>query len=195
MTDVRPRTGAVVQGISSGLTAMAIFTPVYALWPVFAWPLQGGAFFAAALAYSIFLALRARSLLVLSRTMPFKPNAFDKRLTKWIGIISSIQGILILVSTVVLVLLGLSTWILPTVALIVALHFFPMPALFSRTIDYYLGGGMLLVAVLGLHLAGQAVDWRITWGVTGIGSALVTSSYGIYMVLTARAALRAHPLG
>jgi len=193
MTDVNTRTGAVVQGIGSGLTAMALFTPVYAIWPFFAWPLAGGVFFASALAWSVFLVVRARSLMALSRTMPFEPDAFDRRLTKWIGVISSIQGVLILVSTIALALLGLWTWILPTVALIVALHFFPMPALFGRTIDYYLGGGMLLVAVLGLHLASRAtVDWPITWGVTGIGGTLVTSSYGIYMVISARRALRAH---
>lgn len=51
-------------------------------------------------------------------------------------------------------MLGVWTWIVPVVVLIVALHFFPM-RIFRRTIDYYLGTAMLAVPVVGLYLAGQ----------------------------------------
>src|SRR5690625_3829864 len=53
---------------------MAIFTPVYAIWPTFAWPLPGGAFLTAALAWSAYLAVTASRILKLSRTLPRETN-------------------------------------------------------------------------------------------------------------------------
>ncbi|MRG60244.1 hypothetical protein GE115_10245 [Agromyces sp. CFH 90414] len=92
-----------------------------------------------------------------------------------------------------LLVLGRPVWILPTVVLIVALHFLPMPAIFGRTIDYHLGAVMLLVAGVGLALAAQPqVEWAVVWGVTGTGAAAVTSAYGLYMVLAARATMARH---
>ena len=109
------------------------------------------------------------------------------------AIVSSIQGGLILASIVVFVVLGRYVWILPVVALIVAVHFFPMPAIFGRTIDYYLGAVMLVVAGIGLYLAGQpSISWQLTWGVTGVGGALVTSAYGLYIVREGRRVVRSY---
>lgn len=186
------RTGPVLQGVASGLIPMAIFTPFYAIWPIFAWPIPGGLFFALALTWAVYLALTAARLLRRSRALPHEQNALDVRIARGMTIVSSIQGGLILSVTIVLALLGLWVWILPAVALIVALHFFPMPAIFGRTIDYYLGGAMLIVAVVGLVLAGQQMPWQVVCGITGIGAALVTSAYGLYMVLAARRAEQVH---
>ena len=103
---------------------------------------------------------------------------------------SHIQGGLILTSAVTLALIGHWTWILPVVVLIVALHFYPMTWIFRRTIDYYLGTAMLIVALIGLYLSAQdAVPWQTTWGITGIGATLVTSAYGLWIRLTARRVL------
>lgn len=57
------RIGTILNGIASGLIPMAIFTPVYAIWPVFAWPAAGVAFFILALTWSIYLAVSAARLL------------------------------------------------------------------------------------------------------------------------------------
>lgn len=66
-----------------------------------------------------------------------------------------------------------------------------MPAIFGRTIDYYLGAVMLVVAGIGLYLASKpSISWQLTWGVTGVGGALVTSTYGLYIVLEGRRAIR-----
>lgn len=80
------------------------------------------------------------------------------------AIVGSIQGGLILTSVIALALLGRHLWILPTVALVVALHFYPMPAIFGRTIDYYLGTAMLVAAVIGFVLAAQGADWQVVCG-------------------------------
>lgn len=186
------RTGPVLQGVASGLIPMAIFTPFSAIWPVFAWPIPGGLFFALALTWAVFLALTAARLLRRSRALPHEQNALDVRIARGMTIVSSIQGVLILSVAIVLALLGLWVWVLPAIALIVALHFFPMPAIFGRTIDYYLGTAMLIVAAVGLALAGQQAEWQIVCAITGLGAALVTSAYGLYMVLAARGAEREH---
>ena len=136
--------------------------------------------------WSVTLAVHAGRLFKLARTLPRETNALDARITKGMTIVSSIQGGLIAVSVAVLALTGQWQWILPVVALIVALHFFPMPAIFGRTIDYYLGTAMLIVAVVGLYLTAQGDwSWAPTWGITGVGAALVTSTYGLWMLLTA----------
>lgn len=189
MEDLRTRVGTVLHGTASGMIPMAVFTPVYAIWPVIAWPVPGAVFFVLALAWSGCLAVTARRLLRLGRELPHETNEDDARIATGMTILSSVQGALILASVVVLTLLDQLAWILPVIALIVALHFFPMPAIFRRTIDYYLGTAMLVAALLGLILTGQQVDWQVAWAVTGVGGALVTSSYGLYIVSAARRTL------
>ena len=185
--DLSTRVGTVLNGTASGLVPMAVFTPVYAVWAVIAWPIPGGIFFAIALAWAATLAVQAGRIFTLARTRPRETNALDARITKGMTVVSSIQGGLIVVSVAVLALTGLWEWILPAVVLVVALHFFPMPAIFGRTIDYYLGTAMLIVAGVGLYLSAVGdLSWQTIWGITGVGAAFVTSTYGLWMLLTAR---------
>ena len=148
--------------------------------------------FALALAWSIFLALTARTLFRLGEELPHEKNAADARITKWMGIVSGIQGVAILGSIVVLALIGQWVWIMPVVALIVGLHFLPMPAIFGRRIGYFLGAAMLVVAIIGMVLTVQQLPWQQVWALTGFDAAAVTSAYGLYMVLTALSVRRAY---
>lgn len=174
---------------------MAVFTPVYAIWPVFAWPILGTLFFVTALGWSVYLAGSGMKTLRLSRQLPQEKYAEGERIEKGVSVLSGIEGVLILVSAVTLALLGQWVWILPVAALPVALHFFPMASLFGRTIDYYLGSVMLISSVTGIVLTAQQVEWVLVWGITGAGGALVTSAYGLYIVLTARRTLQRFRLG
>ncbi len=192
LDDLEHRVGTILRGIASGLIPMAVFTPVYAVWAIVAWPIAGAAFFVAALAWSVYLATRAATLIRAGRPLPGEKNAYDTRVERGMAIVSSIQGGLILTSVIVLAIAGLQVWILPAVALVVALHFFPMPSIFGRTIDYYLGSAMLLVATVGIVLASNPdVSWQLTWGVTGAGSAMVTSAYGLYIAREGRRVMAA----
>lgn len=186
MNDLSTRVGTILNGTASGMVPMAIFTPAYAVWGVFAWPISGTLLFALALAWSIQLALTARTLFRLGNELPHEKNAADARITKGMGVVTSIQGVAILGSIIVLTLIGQWVWIMPVVALIVGLHFLPMPAIFGRRIDYYLGSAMLVVAGIGMILTARQLPWLQVWALTGIGAAAVTSAYGLYMVLTAR---------
>lgn len=189
MDDLRSRVGTILNGTASGMIPMAIFTPFYAFWGLLAWPLPGGMLLALALAWSGYLAVTARTLLRLGRKLPHETNQFDARLTRGMTIISSIQGGAILLALITLTLTDLWVWILPVVTLIVALHFYPMPALFERSIDYYLGTAMLIMALIGMVLTAQSVDWKLVWAITGTGAALVTFSYAVYMLRAARRTL------
>lgn len=189
MQDLRSRAGTMLNGTASGMVPMAVFTPCYAIWPVFAWPVPGAVILGVALAWSVYLGLTARRLFRLSAELPDERSEHDARITRGMTVLSSVQGGGILLSAVVLWLLGLWMWILPVVALIVALHFFPMPALFGRTIDYYLGTLMAIASLAGFTLAGLGRPWQEVWAATGIGGAIVTGLYGLYMVRTARRTL------
>jgi hypothetical protein len=189
--DLSSRIGTILRGIASGLFPMAAFTPIYAIWPLLAWPIAGTAFFVVAAGWSAVLAMTAVRLIRLSRELPCERNADDARISTGMAIVGSIQGGLILTSAAILALSGYWIWILPVIALIVALHFFAMPWIFHRTIDFSLGAAMLVVAVIGLVLAGQPdISWQTTWAIVGVGGTLVTSGYGLWMRRTAARALR-----
>src|SRR5690625_3086548 len=55
MQDLRTRAGTMLNGTASGLVPMAVFTPFYAIWTMFAWPLPGVVIFGAVLAWSLYL--------------------------------------------------------------------------------------------------------------------------------------------
>lgn len=144
--------GAIIRGTSLGMIPMAVFTPLYAVWLPVAWPIPGTILLIAALVWSAYLAATGVRLLRLSRTLPAEPHPDDARIERGMSVVSSLQGVAILISAVMLVIFG-------------------------RTIDYYLGTVMLVVALLGLYLSAQPdVEWQTTWGVVGLGGMLVTSS-------------------
>lgn len=182
----------MLNGTASGMIPMAIFTPVYAVWTMFAWPVLGTIFFIVALAFSIILFVTAIRMLRLSRNMPDQRNADDARIAKVMPLISNIMGFGILLAIILLSVLDLSIWILPTVATLVALHFYPMAGLFHRTIDYYLGTLMLLAALVGFVLAAMDFEWQIVWATTGVIGAVVTCSYGLNALVAARQILVAY---
>ncbi|WP_210416745.1 hypothetical protein, partial [Microcella pacifica] len=37
-----------------------------------------------------------------------------------------------------------------------------------------------------------SISWQLTWGVTGVGGALVTSAYGLYIVREGRRVVRSY---
>lgn len=192
MQEQSTRVGTILHGTASGMVPMAIFTPVYAIWGAVAWPISGTVLFVLALLWSVHLARTARTLFRLGNELPHEKNEVDARITRGMTIISSVQGALILAAVVVLLATGNWVWILPAVALVVGLHFLPMPAIFGRTIDYYLGTAMLVTAVAGMVLTAHQVQWQLAWAITGTGGATVTSAYGLYMVLSARRTRRDH---
>jgi len=76
---------------------------------------------------------------------------------------------------------------IPVLALVVGLHFYPLAKVFKRTIDYYLATWSTIVAILAIVLTlNKTLTETGAFAFTGIGIAIATTSYGIYMVVRGR---------
>ncbi|MDJ0755406.1 MAG: hypothetical protein QNJ45_17915 [Ardenticatenaceae bacterium] len=95
------------------------------------------------------VALLASSIWVGLRT-PVS-HAYDQQATigKWFGLIFAGEGILIGVGSGVLMALDQPDLILPWVAFIVGLHFFPLGYLLRLKLDYLLGAAIVLLSIVG----------------------------------------------
>jgi hypothetical protein len=110
-----------------------------------------------------------------------------KKMVKWYGIIFGSEGAVIGITCGILYYLHYGNFIIPGIALIVGLHFYPMAIIFKRKIDYYLASWTCIVAACGIvMLIMKSITEPVLFAFTGVGVALATSGYGIYMLYTAR---------
>jgi len=106
-----------------------------------------------------------------------------RKISKSFGIIFGIEGTAIPLASITLKLTGLDQFILPSIALIVGLHFYPMAKIFSRKIDYYLATYTCLAALICIYLlVTNSASQIFVQGFLGIGVALTTVTYGVYML-------------
>ena len=121
--------------------------------------------------------------------------AEEKRMGKWFGIIFGAEGLGIFVGINIVINLGYPDLVIPTIALVVGLHFFPLAKVFKRTVDYYLASWATLVAILGfvftLH---KTMPVNYVMAFVGIGIAIATLLYGIYMLIRGKAAIGQLPM-
>lgn len=107
------------------------------------------------------------------------------------GAVFGAEGLLIGLAVVLLGSNGLDRFIVPTIAIIVGLHFFPMAHVFHRSIDTWLAVWTTIVGTTGLILVGlAAAPVSAVWSWVGAGVAVATLSYGGYMTRLARRLLR-----
>lgn len=136
----------------------------------------------------------ALRLLRASRTGKSTPNDSDRaRRPNGVafGAVFAAEGVLIGVAVGVLSANSLDRFTVPTIAVIVGVHFFPMARIFDRTIDLWLGAWTTLVGATGITaIAFNAPDWPVVWSWVGLGAAAATLSYGMYMSRYARRLLR-----
>ena len=77
---------------------------------------------------------------------------------------------------------GLADYLNPVIALIVGLQFIPLARVFARTIDYYIAGWVMIVAITGICLlAFSGTPVYTVWTIVSLATACGTSAYGIYM--------------
>lgn len=110
------------------------------------------------------------AILTIRQSTPVETDPNESaELGKWFGIIFAAEGIAIGVGSGILAALGLVEWIVPWVALIVALHFFPLGYILGLPYDYVLGGAILLL-VIGSVLVVPTVHWPdvIAWGTAAL---------------------------
>lgn len=187
---------AAIQGIANGIILMAFFTVLWASWAAVGVSIGfriviGVVFFA----FAIVFLVEGIPPFGASKRLPTVAAGDQQQRSKSIGrrfgVIFATEGILIGASSAVLGATDNYLYINPVTALIVGAHFLPLARVFNRTIDYYIGAWVILVALLGLgQLLSSAVDPYLVLTIVSIGTAAGTSTYGFYMVTKKRALLR-----
>lgn len=177
-----------IQSIAGALLLMAFFTMVWAgiassglavagqYAVLFVFGVPAGMF----VAYSI-------SLFRASKHFPPLTSSADKaegkRMGIWYGIIFGAEGIIIPVVCCLLVYFRQTQFVLPAIALVIGLHFYPMGRIFKRTIDYYLATWTCLVAFSAIAgIINNILPQHTIYALLAIGVAIATTGYGLYMI-------------
>jgi hypothetical protein len=178
---------AAVKGIASGLMMMAVFTLI---WAGIAYGGLHGTFYELILVVFPVLAItfitNAVSLFRIAKHFPKVESEEDKAEGKktgmWFGIIFAAEGLGIFIAINIVTNIGHPELTIPVIALVVGLHFYPMAKVFKRTIDYYLATWSTMIAVLAIVFSlNHALSQSNILAFTGIGLAVATSCYGLYM--------------
>jgi hypothetical protein len=183
-----PPPRALAHGIAGGLVLMAVFTAWWASDSLYAGHRPAAvAFTALGAAAAVVFLVQAVRLVRAGRSMPRELDAVDqehrRRSGRTFGIVFAAEGLLIGVAAGVLNGTGHAEYVLPVIALVVGLHFYPMAWVFHRRLDLWLATWVTLVGVAGvLALAVSAASRDQVWAWVGVATALATASYGTYMV-------------
>lgn len=180
-----------IQSVGTGLMMMTFFTMMWA-------GIAYGSMTSNGLVVLILFSLIAAVLIINglkffreSKRFPKSENEADKaeekRTGKWFGIIIGAEGLLIFVGINIVINLGHADLTIPVIALIVGLHFYPLARVFRRTIDYYLATWTTIVAIIGITLIlNRSYSTAAVDAFVGVGTAIATSCYGIYMIYTGK---------
>ncbi|HSX31981.1 MAG TPA: hypothetical protein VLF43_01870 [Candidatus Saccharimonadales bacterium] len=176
-----------VTAVAMGMMLMAIFTLWWTSLIAYGFPNVFGFSVQAAFTILVFvLGYESIRTFRLAKRFPKTTNAADKAQGKHIGkaygIIFGTEGAAIGAASAILGTTGHDKLVIPVIALIVGLHFYPMATLFRRTIDYYLASWVCLVATVGIVLTVKtAIPEPKIWSGVGFGVACATVIYGLYM--------------
>ncbi|WP_427870116.1 hypothetical protein [Leucobacter luti] len=174
--------GSAAQGIAFFPVMMGVYAVFYSAWWPFAWGYAGAVAFALVLVVAVVFLLRGVAQIRHASSFPNNPTAEDERLGKAMGLLNSVTHPIWMLGSAVLLMFGQGRWALPLMVFVIGAHFVPMARILGRKIDYLLGP----VAMIGAIVAGMiALDPRVSWlvvcAVAGIGGAVATLCYAVYM--------------
>jgi hypothetical protein len=106
----------------------------------------------------------------------------EKSKSKRFIIIFIAEGLAIFIIKNVLANTGHDNWFIPSFALIVGLHFFPLAKVFGRNFDYFMATFVCLVAIIGFLLTIKGFPTYEVTPLVSTGCALTTTAYGIMMI-------------
>ncbi len=181
-----------IQSIATGLLMMAFFT---AIWAIIAHAgLDGRDDNIEIIMFGILAAafvVKAIYFFSVAKRFPKNTSEADNKRGKkegmWFGIIFGGEGLGIFIAINVVNNIGHPDLVIPAIALVVALHFYPLGWIFKRAIDYYLATWATIIAVSGIVFTlNHSLSQNNMLAFVGTGLAVATSSYGIYMVFTGR---------
>ena len=186
MSDVRVPPRAAVYGVVGGLFLMAAFTVGWTAFTFAAWPAAAASTVTAvAVAAGVCFVVRGVQLIRARRRFPDQlseaDRAYRKRTGRSFGLIFGIEGVTIWLASTLLGVAGYDDFIVPVIAVIVGLHFYPLARIFGRRLDLYLATWTTLVGLAGvIVLAVSDLPAPQVWVAVAIGVALATTTYGIY---------------
>ncbi|MFT4052579.1 MAG: hypothetical protein QM677_10060 [Microbacterium sp.] len=83
---------------------------------------------------------------------------------------------------VIVIVFGQGRWVLPLMVFVIGAHLLPMARILDRKIDYLLGPVTMIVAIgAGLLALDETVAWLVVFAVAGIGGAVSTLCYALYL--------------
>jgi hypothetical protein len=181
-----------VKSIASGLLLMAVFTLVWA--GIAFGGLKDTNYWFGLLIFPVLSILFVVNAVKLFRISKYYPQltleadiAEGKKTGMWFGIIFGAEGLLIFVAVNVVVNIGHPELVIPVIALVVGLHFYPLARVFKRSLDYYLATWATLIAILSIVFSlNKTFTSHQTLAFTGIGIGIATACYGLYMVGNSR---------
>jgi hypothetical protein len=173
--------------ICGGLSLMIIFT---ACWVAIAeyqlngkdYGIIGILFFliiAVFISYFIKFVKRARKP---PATAEVVKTAAENKHKKGFIIINTLQGLAIFLSSVILTNLHLSDYFIPSLAMIVGLHFFALGYLFNRPFDYAAGSWTCIFAMTGILLTYQESPHNQVAALVAFGAACAPAAYALRMI-------------
>ena len=171
------------------LFLMMIFTSIWAVVAELALEFKDyglvGAFFG--LVFLYFLAHYIKFHQV-EQSLPKGPgpadSSDDRRRSRQFFYIFGTEGLAILVVKNILVNTNLDYLFIPSLALIVGLHFFPLARIFKRKFDYFVAAWTTLAGLAGLTLILQrTLSPNTAIAIVAIGCALATAANGLRAVI------------
>lgn len=101
------------------------------------------------------------------------------------GILSGVSYGVLWLSVILLIIFKQYTLIMPTVTLIIGIHFIPQAKIFNRNIDYFVAPLPIVSALIAIVLAiNYDARWSLAYAIASIGGAAATSIYGLYILRT-----------
>lgn len=145
-----PQVALARRGRAIGATVLAIFGGVWlGLWNHRAAPARLWMYgVIGAVALAILLLARDHYRRCEADPAGWAETPGQRRRQRWFHIINVLQWVLILVVGNVLANLGLGSWVIPAVILIVGLHFLPLARVLSNPVHYATGTAFILLAAV-----------------------------------------------
>lgn len=140
----------------------------------------------------IFFYIRFLKILINLPEQSITDNDVEKRrIRKYMLIISSIEGISIFVINTILINLNLQRFFIPSFALIVGLHFFPLGVVLKNKFHYYMGYWTTTVAVAGFILTyNEVISLNLIIALVCVGCSISTITFGIRFILMINSRIR-----
>ncbi|MEZ0163724.1 hypothetical protein AB2L27_02960 [Kineococcus sp. LSe6-4] len=191
MLEERPVPRGLLNGVVVGLVLMAVFTTAWSANTLGTWPGGPGAVITAVgvlvSAWFVLTAVRlARTRGRASTVATPEEERWRRRSGTAFGWVFTAEAVLVVAAANVLGAVGRPDLVLPAIALVVGLHFYPMARIFRRRVDTWLATALSAVGLAGLlALLLTGTDRDTVWGLVACGAALTTGAYGVYFTQVA----------